>query len=312
MARAYFAVQALAGAAWWLLVFTLDDVRRWTLGELSAPLLAAPDLALFVGASALAAAIPSRASAIVATTWTVLVTVALGVYAVATREAGWGALLMTAASFGSLVSAAVMWFGRLPLRWFFIGPFAFREAPEAARERHLLRSLAQLVVFWTSFLVLLPVALAWIERRLRLAWSPLDDSAPHRIGAAVFLAASALGLWSCVSMALRGEGTPLPAATARKLVVVGPYRFVRNPMAVAGAFQTVGMGLWLGSWLVVASALAGALVWNTLIRPEEENDLATRFGDEYDRYRSLVRCWIPSRRLGQHPLATSVNEGRPR
>ena len=97
-------------------------------------------------------------------------------------------------------------------------------------------------------------------------------------------------------MAMRGEGTPLPAATARNLVVVGPYRFVRNPMAVAGALQAIGVGLWRGSWMVIASSIAGAVIWNTFIRPEEEADLAARFGSDYETYRSVVRCWIPIRR----------------
>jgi protein-S-isoprenylcysteine O-methyltransferase Ste14 len=103
-------------------------------------------------------------------------------------------------------------------------------------------------------------------------------------------------------MALLGEGTPLPAATARKLVVTGPYRFVRNPMAVAGAFQTIGVGLWRGSWMVIAAAIAGALAWSAFIRPSEEADLAARFGASYENYREAVRCWVPTAR----PLATAT------
>ena len=152
-----------------------------------------------------------------------------------------------------------------------------------------------MVFFWTTFLIAVPLVLSWAERRLRLDWDPLQRSGFARAGPIVFLVASAFGLWSCVSMAILGEGTPLPAATARKLVVVGPYRFVRNPMAVAGALQTVGVGLWRGSWMVIVSSLTGALIWNTFIRPEEEADLSARFGDDYDAYRALVRCWIPIR-----------------
>ena len=77
--------------------------------------------------------------------------------------------------------------------------------------------------------------------------------------------------------------------------MAGSYRFVRNPMAVAGALQTIGVGLILGSWVVVVIAVAGAVAWNVGIRPGEEADLADRFGAAYDRYRSQVRCWIPSR-----------------
>jgi protein-S-isoprenylcysteine O-methyltransferase Ste14 len=49
----------------------------------------------------------------------------------------------------------------------------------------------------------------------------------------------------------------------------------------------------LSSWLVVAYALAGSLVWNSVVRPLEEADLEGRFGDEFRRYRSSVRCWWP-------------------
>jgi protein-S-isoprenylcysteine O-methyltransferase Ste14 len=113
------------------------------------------------------------------------------------------------------------------------------------------------------------------------------------VGAITFLLGSAMGLWSMASMALVGEGTPLPAATARKLVVAGPYRFVRNPMAVAGAVQTVGVGLWLGSWSVLVAAVVGCLIWNQFIRPDEEADLLARFGEPYEAYCAAVRCWLP-------------------
>jgi protein-S-isoprenylcysteine O-methyltransferase Ste14 len=85
----------------------------------------------------------------------------------------------------------------------------------------------------------------------------------------------------------------LPAETARDLVMSGPYAYVRNPMAVAGVAQVVGVGLWSGSWMVVAAGLTGAMAWDLLIRPTEEADLADRFGEPYRRYARHVRCWIP-------------------
>jgi protein-S-isoprenylcysteine O-methyltransferase Ste14 len=94
-------------------------------------------------------------------------------------------------------------------------------------------------------------------------------------------------------MVTHGRGTPLPSVTARRLVTSGPYSFVRNPMAVAGILQGLAVGLILGSWLVVAYALTGSIVWNTLARPYEEADLRERFGEEFEAYRRRVRCWIP-------------------
>jgi len=72
-------------------------------------------------------------------------------------------------------------------------------------------------------------------------------------------------------MAVLGNGTPLPAATARRLVIGGPYRFVRNPMAVAGLVQTVGVGLWTGSWTTVFVGFAPAHSPGTLRSGQARN-----------------------------------------
>ena len=73
----------------------------------------------------------------------------------------------------------------------------------------------------------------------------------------------------------------------------------------AGAFPTIGVGLWLESWI-------------TFIRPEEEADLAARFGQDYEAYRAAIRCWIPTwravtvDRTGSPPRRVRSEEtGRP-
>jgi len=289
----YFALQAVAGAVWWILVFASVDVRRWTLGNWNHKLLAMPDLLFFVGASAFTAWRKPRWALGVVGIWTAAMTSALVIYALVTRHAGWGAVIMVVALVGTVTAALTLWHGTLPVDWFFVGPFTFRPAQDHEPGRHLATSLAQLVVFWTFFLLILPSVLAWIEHRIRMDWSALDHRAAAPVGLALFLAASCLGLWSCLTMALRGEGTPLPAATARKLVVSGPYCYVRNPMAVAGALQTLGVALMFGAWSVVSIAIVGALVWNVIIRPAEESDLADRFGSSYEHYCRQVRCWLP-------------------
>src|SRR5699024_12773340 len=119
---------------------------------------------------------------------------------------------------------------------------------------------------------------------------------PGRLGAGAVLcglvllfAASARGLASAAARARIGRGTPLPSAMPHRLVVAGPYRWVRNPMAVAGIGQGIAVGLLGQSWLVIAYALAGAVLWHLLVRPEEERDLASRFGADYEIGRASCR-----------------------
>ncbi|MEO1994557.1 MAG: isoprenylcysteine carboxylmethyltransferase family protein, partial [Planctomycetaceae bacterium] len=115
-----------------------------------------------------------------------------------------------------------------------------------------------------------------------------------RAAAVLFVPASVLGVCSAWVMSFSGRGTPFPTDTARRLVVVGPYRFVRNPMAIAGLSQALVVAARLGSWGVLAYVLVGGVVWNVWVRPPEEEDLAQRFGDAYVRYQHRVRCWIPT------------------
>lgn len=293
LARAYLALQAAAGAAWWVAVFASDLVRTWTLGTWDPRWLVGPDLLLFVGGSAVAAALASWRAAAVTTAWTGLLSLALLVYGLSEQAAGWGVLLMAAATVGSLAAALTLRMGRMPTSWYFVGPFVFRPAPERSRRRHVTTSLLQLVVFWVGFFVAIPALLAAVERRLRVPWDGLSAAPWPTIGAVLFLLASPLGLASCLTMAVRGEGTPLPAQTARKLVVAGPYRWLRNPMATAGVVQSIGVGLWFGSWTMIVAAFAGAIAWHVGIRPVEEADLLERFGEPYERYRARVRCWVP-------------------
>lgn len=291
-ARVYFGIQAIAGAAWWLSVFASDAVRVVTLGGLPAGLIAALDIPLFVFASA-AVALGVRWAVWVVVPWTALVAVGMGVYASLTQLAGWGALLMVVAALAGAAAGVIVLCGRAPVEWVAVGPFAFRTATTSRPGRVLATTGLQTLFFWGVFLVILPLTIAGFEARWMLR---IDLPLGVRIGGGlILLASTALGVWSAVSMSLGGEGTPLPSQMARRLVVNGPYRLVRNPMAVAGVAQGVAVGLLLGSWLVVAYALSGSLFWNAIVRPLEEADLEQRFGAEFERYRASVSCWVPVR-----------------
>ncbi|NQW88968.1 isoprenylcysteine carboxylmethyltransferase family protein [Curtobacterium sp. VKM Ac-2861] len=305
--RLYFALQAVGGTAWWITVATVPAVRTLTLGSLDPLVVAALDVPLFVVASALAAVSAGtvgRIAATVATVWTALVLAGLAVWATLSGEAGWGVVVMTAATVGSVLALALVLLGRVPTEWLTSGPLRFRTAdPGAATSRHVVATTVQIVVFWGLFLGVFPVAIAVAEHRWRLhpALPGPVVTALLVVGLVVLALASALGIASAAAMSTKGAGTPLPSASANRLVVAGPYRSVRNPMALAGITQGVAVGLLLGSWMVVVYALAGSIVWNCVVRPLEEADLEARFGDDFRRYAARVRCWVP-----RWPIAASV------
>lgn len=289
--RTYFAFQAFAGASWWIAVLVSPAIRLATLGNLDAAAVAVFDIPLFVVASALAA-FGIRAAAVVSVSWTGLVAFVLAAYATITAEAGWGVVTMGAAFAGSVIALCAVLLGRIPTAWIIRGPFAFRPAARRpAAVSHVAATFGQIVIFWGFFLAVVPFALAFLEQRwaVALPFPPVANPA----GAMVLLLASALGIWSAIVMSTLGHGTPLPSAMPNRLVIVGPYRWIRNPMAVAGIVQGAAVGVMMQSWLVIAYAVAGSLVWNYAVRPLEEADLLERYGDEFQQYCDTVRCWIP-------------------
>lgn len=169
-----------------------------------------------------------------------------------------------------------------------------QEACPASAGWNLGKTFAQIVVFWTVFLFVAPQAILQAEARLGLPTWQQDRAWAMGIGSLLFISFGALGLWSASAMAVIGRGTPMPQDCARNLVVVGPYRYLRNPMAVAGLTQAIAVGIFCDSPSVVAYALTGMVIWQWLVRPWEEADLQRRFGAAYRRYRQAIRCWVPT------------------
>jgi protein-S-isoprenylcysteine O-methyltransferase Ste14 len=170
----------------------------------------------------------------------------------------------------------------------------FRQAREAGAGWNVAKTTLQIVIFWLTFLVIIPIGLRTLERSLDVA--PLEVPVSHAVWWVVLAAASALGLTSGTVMAVRGAGTPLPIDAPRRLVVVGPYQYVRNPMAIAGLTQGACVALLLQSWLALALVPAGFVMWNYVVRPLEERHMESVFSEEFREYRRKVRCWIPRAR----------------
>ncbi|HEX8924919.1 MAG TPA: isoprenylcysteine carboxylmethyltransferase family protein, partial [Terriglobales bacterium] len=92
-----------------------------------------------------------------------------------------------------------------------------------------------------------------------------------------------------------GHGTPAPIAPPKNLVVVGMYRYVRNPMYLGFYFG------WLGLWIMFGHAHFGlilavcavVLCVDLFVRFYEEPKLKSLFGAEYEEYCRNVPRWLP-------------------
>jgi protein-S-isoprenylcysteine O-methyltransferase Ste14 len=191
---------------------------------------------------------------------------------------------------GGWLGTVVMVLAALFNAYLVLGERAFRRSCGRGRGWNVLKTAVQSGVIWLVTLGLIPAAILHSGG----GWPP---SVPSGLalwgGGTLFLVASVLNVACGWFLASLGGGTPLPLDSTTRLVVSGPYRFVRNPMAMAGLAQGLGVALLLESWEVAAYVVVGGLVWNFFIRPGEERMLARDFGEEFEAYRRQVRCWIP-------------------
>jgi protein-S-isoprenylcysteine O-methyltransferase Ste14 len=116
------------------------------------------------------------------------------------------------------------------------------------------------------------------------------------IGALVMAAGLALFAWTVTLFVQIGRGTLAPWDPTRRLVIAGPYRYVRNPMITAVLTILAGEAIMLGS-AAIAIWAATFFAINAVYFPlSEEPGLRRRFGAEYDEYRKNVPRWIPRAR----------------
>jgi protein-S-isoprenylcysteine O-methyltransferase Ste14 len=160
--------------------------------------------------------------------------------------------------------------------------------------------LVEVVGLWGgTTLVLLLLSPSW------LGWH-WNGALPLEVLGGVLLVASVMaGTWAVAKMGwarllFAGALFPLGAGAEengvpQRLVVEGPYRYVRNPLYDADLCLMVGAALLTRSWALVLLA-ALYLAQLSLQLPLEERELRERFGLPYRRYCELVPRFCPRRK----------------
>ena len=167
----------------------------------------------------------------------------------------------------------------------------------------LLRHLLSIAILPFTVAVLVPV---WIARRNAIVpalGQSMSDVALQLIGVALFAVGFPLFAASLRRFVTEGEGTLAPWDPPRRLVVRGPYRFVRNPMISGLIFVLFSEALLLLS-RPHAEWAATFLVINLIYIPLlEEPMMVARFGDDYREYCRHVGRIVP--RLRAWPSSRS-------
>jgi protein-S-isoprenylcysteine O-methyltransferase Ste14 len=112
------------------------------------------------------------------------------------------------------------------------------------------------------------------------------------LGDCLLVAGLALHVWSNVSLARSEAGG---GATPAWLVVAGPYKYVRNPIYLAGITLLFGPCFLYPAWRSVdlLAPISALTIFHLWVVRSEEPALRRRFGDSYEDYCRHVPRWIP-------------------
>jgi protein-S-isoprenylcysteine O-methyltransferase Ste14 len=127
----------------------------------------------------------------------------------------------------------------------------------------------------------LALGLAFIKKPQGASILSLRADSVVWLGGGIFISGVALHLWSTICLA-RGERHV--ATDPGALVADGPFRYVRNPVYIAGITMLLGVGLLYPSWrptdLVVPLGLLA--YFHVAVLRVEEPELRQRLGRAYD------------------------------
>jgi protein-S-isoprenylcysteine O-methyltransferase Ste14 len=151
------------------------------------------------------------------------------------------------------------------------------------------RAVTYATCFIGFLLIYLPARmLSWagISRPAAIAW-------PQLTGISIGCAGAMVTLWCITTFVGKGRGTPAPFDPPRKLVIQGPYQFVRNPMYMGAALALAGAACFYKSAALLAYDLIFLVASHLFVIGYEEPTLRRTFGHEYEAYCHRIRRWRP-------------------
>ena len=144
-----------------------------------------------------------------------------------------------------------------------------------------------LVVF-----LMLPFLFAWLLPVVIAHFDPWRISG-HGLGALLVCIGLVTLIWCIRDFFLAGRSAPTPWEPPKYLVVVGLYRFTRNPIYTSVLLIVGGMAMLFGSPLLRVYLIVLAISIHLRVLLNEEPRLARQFGKEWDEYKNNVPRWLP-------------------
>ena len=113
------------------------------------------------------------------------------------------------------------------------------------------------------------------------------------VGVAIFIIGLMLACSTIILFPKQGNGTHAPWDPSNKLIITGPYAYVRNPMITGIVLILTGEALILASWAIGLWSVVFLIINMFYFLLSEEPGLRKRFGNDYEEYCRNVPRYIP-------------------
>lgn len=132
--------------------------------------------------------------------------------------------------------------------------------------------------------VLAPPLIAALDPWQGQLWAP---------GLVIMTLGATVLIWCVRDFYISGKGTLAPWDPPKSLVIVGLYRFVRNPMYVGVLLLVMGWAVFLYSPLLSVYTGLLAIGFHIRVIRHEEPWLDSEFQEAWWMYKAAVSRWVP-------------------
>jgi protein-S-isoprenylcysteine O-methyltransferase Ste14 len=115
------------------------------------------------------------------------------------------------------------------------------------------------------------------------------------IGAIAIVMGGFFALWTIIAQIKLASGTPFPMLPTKKLLIIGPFKYCRNPMTLGTIIAYSGVAILVGSFTALLAVVIFALMLLVYLKLIEEKELEMRFGQEYLEYKNNTPFILPIR-----------------
>lgn len=160
------------------------------------------------------------------------------------------------------------------------------------------------LIFFFTFTGLFILASIWLDSLLAFP-KLLSTSLSIALAIPILVIGLFFVLWPMLHFA-KAKGTAVPFNPPQKVVVTGPYVYIRNPILAGWFILLFGLGVLLNSISLFFIFTPLYILINTLeLKFVEEPELTKRFGKEYLEYKNKTPMFIPKLELKLNKMRDS-------